>query len=54
MNIRILSDFAGLSVATINRRHDAAIQAMRTDGDMEKAIAGVMEQVNGKQESSRK
>lgn len=48
MNTLALSELTGLSVATISRRHDAAIHAMRTDGDIEKAIARVMEQVNGK------
>jgi REP element-mobilizing transposase RayT len=53
MNTRTLSDLTGLSVATISRRHDAAIQAMRTNDDLEKAIARVMEHVNAS-ESSRK
>jgi putative transposase len=48
MSTRSLSDLTGLSVATISRRHDAAIQGMRTNGDPEQAIARVMEQVNGK------
>jgi putative transposase len=49
-----LSDLTGLSVATISRRHDAAIFRLRQDSDLEQATRSAIEKASKSRESSRK
>jgi putative transposase len=49
-----LADLTGLSVATISRRHDAAVSRSKQDGDLEQTTRKVLEDLRSMRESSRK
>lgn len=48
LSTRVLSDLTGLSIATISRRHDAALVRAKEDNRLDKQIRHVLRQVNAK------
>jgi putative transposase len=49
-----LSDITGLSIATVSRRHDAALHRIKEDETLSKEIAQVLKQARARSESSTK